>query len=149
LSDLDMATTRRMSYGTRTAAGISNKWTTVGTSAAPDPEKNVTLHHRCSSSRKTVLIAISLTHVANSAENPRMRYRSHVVGADNVVRSGGISVNRRKNGMAWSSQKVYELDTRHIEWRNRMGMDHEMRILGGAEITTRTPELTDAPKRTA
>jgi len=139
-----------MPYGTRTAAEINNTQTTVGTSAAPDLEKKVTLHHRCCSSRQTVRIAISLTHVAKSAENARMRYRSRVVGAENAVISSGISVKRRKNGMARSSQKVYELDKKVIEWRSRMGMVHEiyeMRILVGAEMTTRMPKLTDTPKR--
>jgi hypothetical protein len=85
LSDLEMDSTRRIPYGTRTATEISNTRTTVGTAEVPDPEKKVTLHHRWCSSRQTVRIAISLTHVAKSAENTRMRYRSRVVGADNAV----------------------------------------------------------------
>ena len=39
LSDFEMDSTRRIPYGTRTAAEISSMRTTVGTSAAPDPEK--------------------------------------------------------------------------------------------------------------
>jgi hypothetical protein len=97
-----------------------------------------------------VHIAISLTHVAKSAKNARMRYRSRVVGADSAVISSGISVKRRKNGMAQSSQKVYQSDKKVIEWRNRMGMVHEiyeMRILVGAEMTAHMPKLTDTPER--
>ncbi len=106
LSDLEMASTRRIPYGTRAAAGMSNTRTRIGDSAAPEPEKKVTLHHGCCSSRQTVLTAMSLTHVANSEEKARMRYRSRAVGADNAVSTGGTSVKRRKNGMARSSQKV-------------------------------------------
>ena len=50
--------------------------------------------------------------------------------------------------MARSSQKVYELDNKVIEWRSRTGMMvHEKRILVSAEMTTRMPKLTDTPKR--
>jgi hypothetical protein len=147
LSAFETDSTGRIPYGTRTAAEISNTRTTVGTSAAPDPEKKVTLHNRCCSSRQTVRIAISLTHVAKSAENARMQYRSRVLDADNAEKSRGISVKRRKNGMAPSSQKVYQLDKKAIEWRSRMDMVHEMRILVGAKMTTRVPKLTDTPKR--
>jgi len=121
-----MDSTRRIPYGTRTAAEISNTRTAVGILAAPDPEMKVTLHHRCYSLRQTVRIAISLTHVAKSAENARMRYRSRVLGADNAVISSGISVKSRM-GM------VHEM--------------HEMRILVGAEMTTHMPKLTDTPRR--
>src|SRR6267142_2563323 len=147
LSDLEMASTRRTPYGTRTAAGMSNTRTKIGVSAALEPEKKVTLHHGCCSSRQTVLMAMSLTHAAKSAEKVRIRYRSRVVGADNAVSSGGTSVKRRKNGMARSSQNVYELDRKAIGWRSRTGVVHEMRTLGGAEMSTCTPEPTDMPKR--
>jgi len=64
LSDFEMASTRRTLYGTRTVAGMGNVRTRIGDSAAPEPEKKVTLHHGCCSSRQTVLTAMSLTHVA-------------------------------------------------------------------------------------
>ena len=106
LSDFEMASTRRTPYGTRTVAGMGNMRTRIGDSAAPEPEKKVTLYHGCCSSRQTVLTAVSLTHVAKREENARMRYWSRAVGADNAVSTSGTSVTRRKIGMARSSQKV-------------------------------------------
>jgi hypothetical protein len=49
--------------------------------------------------------------------------------------------------LARSSQKVTELDGRGIESRSRMGADHGIGSFGGAELRTRTPEPTNAPKR--
>jgi len=149
LSDLEIARTRRIPYGNKAAAGISNTRTRTGGSAAPEPEKKVTLHHGCCSSRQTVLIATSLTHPTKSVAKVRMRYRRRAVGADKAVSSGDTSVKGRKNGTTRSSQKTYELDRKEIEWRRRIGVVQEMRSLGGAEMRTRTDELTDAPKRMA
>jgi len=42
---------------------------------APVPEKNVTLHQGCCSSRQTVLAAMSLTQTAKSVEKERTRKR--------------------------------------------------------------------------
>jgi hypothetical protein len=58
-----------------------------------------------------------------------------------------MGVKGRKNGTTRSSQKTYELERKKIQWRRRIGVVQEMRSLGGAEMRTRTPELTDAPKR--
>ena len=99
LSDLEMASTCRIPYGTRTATRMSNMRTRIGDPAAPEPEKKVTLHHGCCS-LQTVLTAMSLAHVAKREGNARMRYRSCAVGEDNAVSAGGTSVKRRKIGMA-------------------------------------------------
>ena len=63
---------------------ISNTRIRTGDSAAPDPERTVTLHHRCCSSRQTVLIATSLMHPVKSGAKVRMREWKRAVGAENA-----------------------------------------------------------------
>jgi len=99
LSDFEMASTRRIPYGTRITAGMGNMHTRIGDLAASEPEKKVALHQGCCSLRQTVLTAMSLTHVAKRQEKGRMQDQSHAVGADNAVSTGGTSVKRRNDGI--------------------------------------------------
>src|SRR6266566_5107154 len=63
---------------------ISNTQIRTGGSVAADSVRTVTLHHRCCSSRQTVLIATSLMHPAKSGATVRMREWKRAVGAENV-----------------------------------------------------------------
>jgi len=63
LSDLEMAITCQIPYGTRITAGMGNMHIRICDLAASEPEKQVTLHQGCCSLRQTVLTAMSLTHV--------------------------------------------------------------------------------------
>ena len=68
LSDLEMASTRWIPYGTRITTGMGNIHTRIGDLAAAKPEKKVTLHQGCCSSWQTVLTAMSPVHVAKRQE---------------------------------------------------------------------------------
>ena len=86
LSGLEMARTRRILYHMMAPRQlqISNTQIRTGGSAAPDPERSVTLHHRCCSSQQTVLIATSLMHPAKNGAKVRMRERKRAVDAENA-----------------------------------------------------------------
>jgi len=67
LSDLEMAITCRIPYGTRITGGMGNMHTRIGDLAASEPEKKVTLYQGCCSSQQTALTAMSLTHCRKKA----------------------------------------------------------------------------------
>ena len=78
LSDLEKASTRRMPYGTKAAAGTNITRTSTGGSVGPE---KVTLHQ--GELLQTVLAALSLTHLAKSAVN-------YCIASVNIPRSQAL-----------------------------------------------------------